>query len=50
LIIGTVKDNLRFAKKDATDEEIKNALKKASADFVYQMEDKLDTYIGSTAI
>jgi ABC-type multidrug transport system fused ATPase/permease subunit len=36
--------------KDATEADIEDAIKKANACFVYEMENKLDTYIGSTAV
>jgi len=50
LILGTIKENLLFAKKNATDEDIKNALKKANADFVYTLEHGIDSYVGSTTV
>lgn len=50
LILGTIRDNLRFGNKDATDEEIEYALKQANATFIYDMEHKLDTYIGSASV
>lgn len=34
LILGTVRDNLKFANKDATMDEMINALKKSNAEFV----------------
>lgn len=46
LFSGTIKDNLRWGNKDATDEEIKRACKLAQADeFIENMPDKYDTYI-----
>jgi len=50
LIIGTIKENLMYGNKDATEEDLEEAIKKANATFVYEMENKLDTYIGSTAV
>jgi ABC-type multidrug transport system fused ATPase/permease subunit len=50
LILGTVRDNLLLGKKDATQEEVDAAIKKANAAFVYEMENGLDTYIGSSSI
>ncbi len=35
LILGTIKDNLLFGNKDATDSDIENALRLANAEFVY---------------
>lgn len=46
LFSGTIKDNLRWGNKDATDEEIKQACKMACADeFIEQMPDGYDTWI-----
>ena len=46
LFSGTIKENLRWGKDDATDEEIINACKLACADeFVEKFPDKYDTYI-----
>ena len=50
LILGTIKENLMFANKDATVEDIKTALTKSNAEFVQKLESGLDTYIGSSAI
>ncbi len=47
LFSGTVRDNLRYGKPDATDEEIMEALKLVSADFVLDKMDKgLDSEVG----
>lgn len=44
---GTILDNLLMAKKDASDEEIKEALKKARLyDFVESLKDGLNTNVG----
>ena len=46
LFAGTIKENLRWGKKDATDEDIIHACQVARADeFVEQMPDKYDTMI-----
>ena len=46
LFSGTIKENLRWGKEDATDEEIKNACKLAQADeFIRAFPDGYDTYI-----
>ena len=50
LILGTIKENLLFGNKDATDEDIEEALKLANATFIYDMENKLDSYIGSSSV
>ncbi|VEU81023.1 ABC transporter ATP-binding protein [Haploplasma axanthum] len=46
LFSGTIRDNIKWGKEDATDEEIIDALKKSQAyEFVSQMHDGLDTWI-----
>ena len=46
LFTGTIRDNMRFAKKDATDEEINKALDIAQAkEFVSKLDEGLDTQI-----
>ena len=46
LFSGTIKDNLRWGNKEATDEELIQACKSAQADeFIQQLPDGYDTYI-----
>jgi len=46
LFSGTIRDNIKYGKDDATDEEINNALDIAEAtEFVSEMENGLDTFI-----
>lgn len=46
LFSGTIKENLRWGKEDATDEEIEKVCKLAQADeFIQNFPDKYDTYI-----
>lgn len=46
LFNGTIRDNMKYGKEDATDEEIWHALEVAQArDFVSEMENGLDSYI-----
>ena len=46
LFSGTIKENLRWGNKDATDEEIERVCKLAQADeFIQQMPDKYDTML-----
>ena len=48
--MGTLRDNILFGNKDATDEEVLEAVRLANADFIFNLEEKLDTYIGSSNI
>lgn len=43
LMSGTIRDNLLLGKPDATEEEMKEALKKSCAEFVTQLPDGIDT-------
>ena len=43
LMSGTIRDNLRLGKLDATDEEMAEALRQACADFVYEFPAQLNT-------
>ena len=46
LFSGTIKENLRWGNKDASDEELEKACKLAQADeFIQKFPDKYDTYI-----
>ncbi|MBR3163519.1 MAG: ABC transporter ATP-binding protein [Clostridia bacterium] len=46
LFSGTIKENLRWGNKDATDEELEKVCKLAQADeFIQKFPDKYDTYI-----
>ena len=48
LILGTIKDNLLYANNNATLEDMELALKQANANFVFELEHCLETYIGSS--
>ena len=50
LVLGTIKDNLLLGNKDATPEEMMAAIKQANANFIFELQDKLDTYVGSAAV
>ncbi len=43
LMSGTIRENLVLAKPDATDDELREALHLAAADFVYDLQDGLET-------
>ena len=43
----SIKENIKYAKPDATDEEISNACQEANAfDFIQKLPQKLDTMVG----
>ena len=48
LMSGTIRDNLRLGKLDATGEEMEEALKKSCAEFVLELPDGLNTYCSET--
>ena len=51
LFVGSVMENLRYGKPDATDEEIIEAAKSANAhDFIMGLPDGYDTYIGLSGV
>lgn len=51
LFVGTVKDNIRYGKPDATDEEIVEAAKNANAhEFIMEFPEGYDTYIGQRGV
>lgn len=51
LFSGTIKENIRYGKPDASDEEIIEAAKLASAyDFIMELEDGFDTYVGERGV
>ncbi len=51
LFAGTVKDNILYAKLDATDEEVYEAARLANAlEFIEKLEDGFDTYIGERGV
>jgi len=51
LFNGTIRENLRYAKPDATEEEMLNACKKANImDFIEKQEKGLDTVVGNRGL
>ncbi len=46
LLSGTIRDNLQLGKLDASDDEMRDALSRASALFVYDLPNGLDTLCG----
>lgn len=50
LFSESIENNVKFGKKDATKEEVENALSLACADFVMDFEEGLDTVIGERGV
>jgi ATP-binding cassette, subfamily B, bacterial MsbA len=50
LFAGTLRDNIAYGKRDATDEEIKNAAYAANAFFIEGMPDKFETVVGERGV
>ena len=51
LILGTIRDNMMYGNRDATEKDIREALEHANAlEFVDQLPDKIDTYVGSGSV
>lgn len=50
LILGTIRDNLLYGNKNATEQDIKVALERADATFVKELEKGIDTYVGSGSV
>ncbi|MEN8077181.1 ABC transporter ATP-binding protein [Clostridioides difficile] len=51
LYTGTIKENIKYGKQDATDEEVIAAAKKANIhEFIMELKDGYDTYIGERGV
>ena len=50
LFAGTLRDNIAYGRKDATDEEIERAAYAANAYFISGMPDKFDTLVGERGV
>ena len=50
LFSGTIRSNLEWVKPEVTDEELKEVLDEACADFVWGLPQKLDTVIGEKGV
>lgn len=50
MIMGTIRDNLLYGNKDATEEQCIQALKDANAGFVQDQEHGMDTFVGTAGI
>lgn len=50
LILGTIRENLMYGNKDASKEDIEVALKRANVNFINNLENGLDTYVGAGSV
>ena len=50
LIIGTIRENLMYGNKDASEADLERAIKLASANFIFELEKGLETYVGSSTV
>ena len=50
LIVGTIRENLLYGNKDASEADLERAIKLANADFIHEMEKGLETYVGSSTV
>lgn len=48
--MGTIRDNLYYGNKDASEQDCIDALKQANATFVQDQENGLDTFVGTAGI
>jgi ATP-binding cassette subfamily B protein len=48
--MGSIRDNLLFGNRDASEYDISHALKLANANFVEELENGLDTYVGTASV
>jgi len=48
--VGTIRENLLYGNKDATEADVERAINLANATFIHQMEKGLDTYVGSSTV
>lgn len=50
LFSDSIENNLRFARPDATEDELREALRIACADFVFELEEGLSTVVGERGV
>lgn len=50
LIVGTIRENLMYGNHEADENQLQDAIKKANAGFIDQMEKGLETYVGSSTV
>ena len=50
LIVGTIRENLMYGNKDATEADLQRSINLANAHFIENMEKGLNTYVGSSTV
>ena len=50
LVVGTIRENLMYGNKDATEADIERAISLANAVFINELEKGLETYVGSSTV
>ena len=50
LILGTIRENLKYGNMEATEEDMLEVLQQANASFVNTLEHGLDTYVGAASV
>lgn len=50
LFSDTIRNNIKFGNREASDEDIKKAIKLACADFIFNFEEGLDTLVGERGV
>ena len=50
MIMGTIRDNLLFGDRDASERDCREALERANANFVFEQENGMDTFVGTSGI
>jgi ABC-type multidrug transport system fused ATPase/permease subunit len=50
MILGTIRDNLLYGNTEATEHECEEALHRANAQFVFELENGIDTFVGTAGV
>lgn len=50
MIMGTIRDNLLYGDRDASERDCREALERANAEFVFEQENGMDTFVGTSGI
>ena len=48
--MGTIRDNLLYGDRDASERDCREALERANAEFVFEQENGMDTFVGTSGI